>query len=112
LPALRIVLTLAIEGLIFFIFGYRSKSSWAVFLSANLLTLLFINVTLYKNSDPWNSYYIMSLIFGEFVVFVFETIVFLLMIKEHEKMRTLAYVMVANLASLFLGGYLITMLSV
>ena len=44
LVCLRVFLTLLLEGLLFYRFGYRRKSSWAVFLVTNLLTQLGVNV--------------------------------------------------------------------
>ena len=34
----RIILTLLIEGIVFFLFGYRSKRSWLIFIIVNIIT--------------------------------------------------------------------------
>jgi len=112
LPALRISLTLAIEGIVFFLFGYRSKRSWIIFLAVNLVTQGFLNIWLLRNAAPLDSYIVFTLIFGEFFVFFFELAGFLILIKEHARGRTAAYVILANLASLLLGGWLITVLPI
>ena len=44
LIAMRVLLTLAIEGLVFYLFGYREKRSWRVFFIANLVTQTGLNL--------------------------------------------------------------------
>ena len=113
LPSLRIILTLIIEAAIFYLFGYRKKKSWLVFLIVNLITLTVLNILLsIGSSNLLNGYIIFSLVFLEFFVFIFEMIAFLILVKEHHRLVTALYVLVANVASLFAGGYLITHLPV
>ncbi len=112
LPALRILLTLAIEAGVFWLFGYRSKRSWIAFLVINLVTQAFVNIWLISGFNPLQSYMIFMLVLAEILVFIFELIAFLLSVKEHGKLRTAGYVMAANLLSLIAGGYLITVLPV
>jgi hypothetical protein len=111
LVSLRIALTLLIEALVFWLFGFRSKRSWIVFLAINLITQGALNIWL-NGFLPLGSYLVFSLIFGEFLVFIAEIIVFLTIVKEHRPMRTLLYVIAANLLSLFAGGYIITVLPI
>jgi hypothetical protein len=112
LPALRIILTLAIEAGIFWLFGYRDKRSWIAFLVINLITQAFVNIWLISGFNPLQSYMILMLIFAEILVFIFEIITFLIFVKEHGRLRVAGYVMAANLLSLIAGGYLITVLPV
>jgi hypothetical protein len=112
LPTVRIILTLAIESLVFFLFGYRSRRSWAVFCIANAITLAFINIWFIGSFAPLESYATLSLMFGEFLVFIFELIAFSIFVNEHSRWRTAGYVMAANLLSWIIGGYLITILPV
>ncbi|AEG59715.1 hypothetical protein [Desulforamulus ruminis] len=111
LVTLRVFFTLAIEGVIFFLFGFRDKNSWLAFLIINLLTQGILNVVL-NGASPFASYLILNLILMEFWVFITEIIGVLVFIKEHGKFRRLSYVLVANFASLVLGGYLITVLPI
>lgn len=111
LVTLRVLFTLVIEGVLFFLFGFRSKKSWIAFLVMNLLTQGILNVVL-NGASPFASYLILNLIFMEFFVFVAEIIGVLVFIKEHGRFRRVSYVLVANLASLVLGGYLITVLPI
>jgi hypothetical protein len=111
LISIRIALTLVIEGIIFFIFGYRKKRSWLIFLIVNLVTQAGLNTWLSISSTPqWTSLILLLLVFGELMVFIVEMAVFLIMINEHRRWRTAAYVIIANVASAYLGGFLITLL--
>jgi hypothetical protein len=105
----RILLTLVIEAAIFLAFGFREKRSWLIFLAINLLTQGALNIWL-NSFTVTNGYIIFALAFAEIFIFIIEIIGFLILIKEYRKLRTFIYVILANTASLFLGGYLITLL--
>jgi hypothetical protein len=107
--ALRVVLTLLIEGLIFYAFGFRKKQSWIIFLLLNLMTQGALNIWL-NSMFPTNGYIIFALVIGEFFVFLAELIGFTALIREQKRLKTAAYVILANFVSLVLGGYLITLL--
>lgn len=111
LVSLRVLFTLMIEGIVFLIFGFRNKKSWLAFLIINLLTQGILNIVL-NGFSPFLSYKIIGLIFLEFFVFVAEIVGFLVFAKEHGKFRRIAYVLIANLTSLIMGGYLITALPI
>lgn len=111
LVTLRVFFTLAIEGVFFFLFGFRHKRSWIVFLGMNILTQGFLNIVL-NGASPFASYLILTLIFIEFWIFLAEILGALIFIKEHRKIRRISYVLMANTASLVLGSYLITRLPI
>ena len=111
LVSLRIILTLLIEAIVFWLFGFREKNSWLAFLIINLITQGALNIWL-NGSVPLASYLVLSLVFSEFFVFIAEIILFWALIKEHSSGRVLLYVIAANLLSLFAGGYIITILPV
>jgi len=111
LVTMRVTLTLAIEGIIFFIFGFRNKKSWIAFIVINLITQGSLNIWI-NGFMPTQSYTILGLILGEFIIFIVEIIGFLYFVKEHNKLRTVLYVLVANLLSLIAGGYIITILPI
>jgi hypothetical protein len=112
--SITLVLTLLVEGVIFFLFGYRKKVSWIIFLATNIVTQGFLYAWLNKAFYPLvNSYsfpVFLGLVFGEFLVVIIEIIVFLIFVRERPRLVTLAYVISANLASLFVGGYLVNAL--
>lgn len=111
LVSLRIALTLLIEAIVFWLFGFRNKWSWITFLTVNLITQGALNIWL-NGFAPLGSYLVFTLIFGEILVFISEIIVFLTLVKEHRPRRTLLYVITANFLSLFVGGYIITVLPI
>jgi hypothetical protein len=111
LTSLRIILTLIIEALVFYLFGYRGKRSWLIFLIVNLVTQGALNIWLGFSTTPLQSYIILSLIIGEILVFIVEMVVFLIFMKEKRSLVSF-YVFIANVASLFAGGFLITQLPV
>lgn len=112
LTSTRIILTLLIEAIVFFLFGYRKKKSWLIFLIVNLFTQGLLNVWLNGITTPLESYIVLTLIAGEILVFIVEMLAFLTFVREHGRPRTALYVITANLLSLIAGGYLITVLPV
>ena len=111
LTAVRITLTLLVEGLIFFFFGFRHRRSWIVFLTVNLLTQGWLNYII--NSSAFsNGYWLIGLYLAEFVIFVAEAIVFLLAVKEKKKWQRPLYAVLANAASLTVGMLLISHLPI
>ncbi len=112
LVSLRVILTLLIEAIIFWLFKFREKRSWIVFLFINLLTQGVLNLWMNDLSNVLNGYLIFALVYGEVFVFVAEAIGFSLLIREKRKWHVIKYVIVANLVSLIAGGYLISVLPV
>jgi len=107
--AMRVVLTLIVEGLVFFLLGFRTRRSWTVFLIVNLVTQGALN--LWINTVTYNDYSLFfGLIFYEFVIIIVEMVAFLGLLKEHGKWRRALYVLLANILSLLGGGYMLTVL--
>lgn len=112
LVSIRLLLTLFIEGFIFWLFGFRSKKSWLIFIVTNLITQGALNIWLNTGTSLMGSYLILSLFFGEFFVFLAELIALPALLNEHGKLRILLFTFLANLVSLIAGGYIITVLPV
>jgi hypothetical protein len=112
LVSIRLLLTLLLEGVIFWLFRYRQKRSWLIFLVINLITQGALNVWLNNGGSLMPSYLLFGLIIGEVFVFATEMIAFPIFIKEHKKSRILIYSFIANLISLIAGGYIISVLPV
>lgn len=110
LVSMRVILTLIIEGLIFFAFGYRNKVSWIAFVIINLITQGVLNALL--TGPNLASYWIFGFVFYEFIIFIAEMIAFALILKEHKKSRAVVYALAANSVSLILGGVLISYLPI
>lgn len=111
LVSLRIILTFIIEAMVFWLFGFRNKRSWIAFIIINLITQGTLNFWL-NGFPPLESYIILTLIFGEILVFIVEIITFLIFVQEHRHLRTVLYVLSANLLSLIAGNYIITLLPI
>ncbi len=112
LVSIRLLLTLLLEGIIFWLFRFRQKRSWLIFLAINLVTQGALNVWLDSGGSLMPSYLILSLLVGEVFVFAVEMIAFPIFIREHKKSRIFIYAFVANLISLIAGGYIISVLPV
>ena len=111
LVSTRLILTLAIEAIIFWMFGFRDRKSWAAFFIINLITQGTLNIWI-NSFTPRESYIIFSLIFGEIFVFIAEIIAFSKYCKEYTRLRKVLYVLTANFISLIAGGYIITILPI
>lgn len=110
LVAMRVLLTMLIEGIIFLLFGFRQKRSWLVFTAVNLITQAGLNAML--TGPDLGNYWIYGYLFVEIVVLAAELIAFLNLVKEFRKGRVTLYVITANIASLIIGGMVITYLPV
>jgi len=110
LVSLRVALTLIIEGFVFFLFGYREKRSWLAFIIINLITQTFLNAMI--TGPGIGSYWIYAYVFLEIFVFIAEMIAFANIVRERSKLINALYAFAANLASLVLGGIIITYLPV
>jgi hypothetical protein len=106
LISLRLFSTLILEGFVFFLMGYRQRRTWMLFLLVNLITQGFLNILL-NVGRPENFYIIFSLIVYEILIFIFEETTLLLSVKEGKKPKLFFTILLANLLSLFLGGWFI-----
>lgn len=113
LTSLRVVLTLIIEGIIFYKFGYRKVYSWIMFFIINLLTQGYLNISL-NTISPVDFGYMMSimLVMFEFVILISELVLFAVFLRERKVRFTLLFVLLANAASLMVGLFLFPMLPV
>jgi hypothetical protein len=128
---LRVFLTLVIEGAVLWLLGFRRRLSWLSFLIVNLITQTALNLTLANWLTPFTFYPIFYLLTLELGVFMFEliTLVPLLAIFESRGKATegqklsgrsarelvgdaAGFVLVANIASLILGGLLLMSLPI
>ncbi len=107
----RIGLTLLIEGVILYLFGFRNKQSWLVFLALNLATQGFLNISL-SRTPIYYGYWIIGMLIYEIIILIAEITGFLTLIKEQSRLRRLLYVVTANTVSFFVGAKLITLLPI
>ncbi|MGI6254299.1 MAG: hypothetical protein ACOYJZ_01575 [Acutalibacter sp.] len=113
LVLLRVGLTLLLEGAVFYLWGYRQKRSWVVFLVVNLITQGAVNVTVQVLFPAAVEVY-RGMVLGIFFytpievgVLLVEMIAFGLLLKERGGGRGVGCAAAANLVSWALGGWLI-----
>ena len=116
LVVLRVALTLALEGAVFWLFGYRQRRSWAVFLLVNLFTQGAVNLALHLLIPTGTDYFVVLGLFFytpmELLVLVMEIAAFRLLLRERTKGRAAGCAAVANLLSWGLGGLLLACLPI
>ena len=103
----RIVLTLAIELGLFFLFRLYTKRNFNVVLITNLVTQIFLNVAI--NISLYNSGYMdaLFLLFAlEFVVLIIEFITYQILLKEKKRWIIILYPIIANALSFGLGLFI------
>lgn len=111
LVTMRVALTLVLEGLVFYLFGFHEKRSWIAFFVINLITQVGLNAALSEAAFT-NGYAILGLILLELLVLLVEIPAFLIALKEKKWWQRLIYVLFTNIFSLVLGGALITCLPI
>lgn len=106
--SLQIIVTLLLESIVFYLFGYRQKRSWIIFFIVNLITqsVLYIGIRLFGIAG----YGIIFFWYGAIAVFIIELIAFALALKEQNKWKAMSYAFFGNLLSLILGNYLLAIL--
>lgn len=111
LVTMRVFLTLLIEAAIFYLFGYRTKQSWHMFLIINLATQGLLNAVI---TGPGSSYmyWMICFVFGEILIFCAEMAAFTCLVREHRRCCAAVYSVIANSASLLLGGALLMYLPI
>ena len=118
LVVLRVALTLALEGLIFYLWGYREKRSWIVFLMVNLVTQFGVNIAILcflpAASGTYDAMWAKVLLYGpmEVLVILLEAVALPLLLKEQRKRTAVGCAVMANILSWFLGAVLLSVLPV
>ncbi len=105
----RLIITLILEGLVFYMLGFRKKRSWIVFFIVNILTQLLLSSMLF-GITPFDGYVIYLLILAEILIFISEMIAFGLLVKEKKWFVRVFYALLANTVSLTLGSYILMLL--
>lgn len=114
---LYVLLTLLLEGLIFYLFGFRKKISWVAFVFINLITQALLHIwidspNLFDSIRFSQDELIFCLISGEIFVFLFEAVAFGIFVKEKNISNRTIYALVANLFSLVLGGFILSFIPI
>lgn len=100
-----LVPTLIIEGILLWLFGFRARWDWLVFLIVNLVTQaglhLWIAADLVSIGDSALQYLV--LLVAEVPILLVELAAYVFLLKEHSRLRRAAYAACANIASYALG---------
>lgn len=101
--------TLAIEGALLFLFGYRTKKSLLSFLFVNLVTqggfAVYLACTvLHHGASGWALIFFIPI---EFIILVVELVLYRKLLTEKDKARATFYAVAANITSAVLGLWLI-----
>lgn len=102
-----LVPTLLVEGVLLWLFGFRSKRDWLVFLFINLVTQAGLHLWIGTDLVSAGSHpmYYLVLVVAEIPILLVELIAYLFLLGEYGKGRRAAYAVCANLAS-YAAGYL------
>ena len=108
----RVVLTLLIEGAVFWLFGYRERKSWIIFLVINLLTQTGLNMSLSQSVPGGYGYWQLALVIVEVLVVIAEIIAYRLFLWEQKKAKGTWFAIVGNMTSWALGALLMTLMPI
>ena len=87
--------TLLVEALVLWLFRFREKRSWLVFLAVNLVTQVGLHLACGA----------LGLVVPELVIWAAECAAFALLLKEHSTKRRVGSALCANLASFVVGFF-------
>lgn len=100
--------TLFVEGVIFWLFGFREKRSWIVFLAVNTATQLALHLVTGAalSMAGWHFLnYFLTIILQELVIWAVEAAAFALLIREHDRHQRVGCAVLANIISFALGYF-------
>ena len=103
--ASTLIPTLLVEGLILFLFGYREKRSWLVFLAVNLVTQFALHLVCAAMGVGtimnffWYWLFYLFLLIPEVVIWCVEAAVYAFAATEGRRGRRIGYAFAANIAS-------------
>lgn len=100
--------TLIVEGVIFWLFGFRERRSWLVFTVVNVATQaglhLAVGSTLTMSGWHFLNYFLLMLI-PELIIWAVEAAAFACLVHEHDRYQRVGCALLANIAS-FAAGFI------
>lgn len=100
--------TLVIEGVIFWLFGFRKMKSWVVFLIVNIATQIGLHLAagVSISLSGWHFFnYFFAAILPELVIWAVEAAAYACLVQERSRGRRVGYAFAANIASFALGYF-------
>ena len=105
--AATLIPTLIVEGVLFWLFGFREKRSWLVFAVLNALTQIGLHMAVGPTMtiSGWHflNYFLVMLI-PELIIWAAEATAYAALLQEHSRSRRIGYALLANLIS-FAAGF-------
>ena len=97
--------TLAVEGILLWLFGFRSRRSAAVFLAVNLVTQAALHILLGSAilAVGAHALYYLMLLPAEVLIWLAEAVAYGLLLRDQKPGRRVGYALCANLASYAVG---------
>ena len=106
--AATLVPTLAVEGAVFWLFGFREKRSWRVFMAVKAATQtgLHLAVGSMLAEAGWHFLnYSLTILIPELVIWTAEALAYAVLLRERTRARRVGYAFAANIASFVLGYF-------
>lgn len=106
--AATLIPTLLIEGVLFWLFGFRERRSWLVFLIVNAVTQTGLHLVMgaMLAQAGWHFLnYALTILIPELVIWAAEAAAYALLVREHDRYQRIGYALAANLASFVLGYF-------
>ncbi len=106
--AATLIPTLVIEGAILWLFGFREKRSWLVFLAVNAVTQVGLHLAVGSMlaEAGWHFLnYSLTILIPELVIWAAEAAAYALLLRERTRARRIGYALAANIASFVLGYF-------
>lgn len=93
--------TLILEGLVLLLFGFGLKENLKPFLYINIATQLFLTLAVFYGMYFSGAFAAIALYaLAEIIIFIMETILFAVFLKQHSKARRVVFSIAANFVSL------------
>lgn len=103
---LMIFIFLILGAIIFYLFSFRGKKSWMMFLIISLITQGALIIPINETFNPIYNFMGIQLIIGELLIFAVEAIAFSYLVAEHSLARKTLFVATSNFLILIAGSYL------
>ena len=106
--AATLIPTLLSEGALFWLFGFRDRRGWLVFLAVNTATQVGLHLAVGSilPQAGWHFLnYTLTILIPELIVWVAEAAAYAFLLREHSRGRRVGYAFAANFASFVLGYF-------
>ncbi len=106
--AATLIPTLLIEGALFWLFGFRERRGWLVFLAVNTATQVGLHLAVGSilPQAGWHFLnYTLTILIPELIVWVAEAAAYAFLLREHSRGWRVGYAFAANFASFVLGYF-------